>query len=97
MIKTVLTIEGMSCGMCEAHINETIRRNFDVKKVVSSNRKNTTEIVSESALDEQQLRTVINATGYKLTEICCESYAENKKPVMPATGGEPAGDPPFLS
>lgn len=79
MIKTVLTIEGMSCGMCEAHINETIRRNFDVKKVVSSHRKNTTEIVSESALDEQQLRTVINATGYKLTKIHSEPYVENKR------------------
>ena len=69
MVKTVLTIEGMSCGMCEAHINETIRRNFDVKKVVSSHRKNTTEVVSVESLDRERLADVIAKTGYTLVEI----------------------------
>lgn len=36
MEKMVLEIEGMSCGMCESHINDTIRRQFAVKKVSSS-------------------------------------------------------------
>ena len=32
MVKTILKIDGMMCGMCEAHINDCIRRAFDVKK-----------------------------------------------------------------
>ena len=34
MIKTTLGIEGMMCGMCESHINNAIRNNFKVKKVI---------------------------------------------------------------
>lgn len=33
MVKTILKIDGMMCGMCEAHINDCIRRAFDVKKL----------------------------------------------------------------
>ena len=32
MIKTTLKIDGMMCGMCEAHMNDVIRKNFKVKK-----------------------------------------------------------------
>ncbi|MBP3736799.1 MAG: cation transporter [Lachnospiraceae bacterium] len=69
MVKTVLDIEGMMCGMCEAHINDAIRNSFRVKKVTSSHRKNRTEIDSEEALDEAELKKVIDATGYTLRGI----------------------------
>ena len=36
MTKTILSIEGMQCGMCEAHVNDAIRNNFAVKKVTSA-------------------------------------------------------------
>ena len=36
MIKTTLKIDGMMCGMCESHMNDLIRKNFQVKKVTSS-------------------------------------------------------------
>ena len=36
MIKYTLKIDGMMCGMCEAHINEAVRAAFKVKKVSSS-------------------------------------------------------------
>ena len=36
MIKLIVGIEGMACGMCEAHINEAVRNAFQVKKVTSS-------------------------------------------------------------
>ena len=32
MIKTVVKIEGMACGMCEAHINDTIRKLYPSAK-----------------------------------------------------------------
>lgn len=68
-VKTKLTITDMACSMCEAHVNDAIRKAFDVKKVKSSHRKNLTEIVSDSPLDEQRLREVIAGTGYTLTDI----------------------------
>ncbi len=36
MIRTIIKIEGMMCGMCEAHINDAIRAAFPVKEVSSS-------------------------------------------------------------
>ena len=33
MTKVTLEIEGMACSMCESHINEAVRKAFDVKKV----------------------------------------------------------------
>lgn len=52
MVKITLNVEGMACQMCEAHINDTVRRDFKVKKVTSSHRKNITEIIAEEPIDE---------------------------------------------
>lgn len=30
MLKITLKIDGMACGMCESHVNDTIRKNFAV-------------------------------------------------------------------
>ena len=74
MTKTVLKIDGMMCGMCEAHVNEAIRKAFQVKKVTSSHTKKETEIISEEPLDEELIRTTVAATGYKLEGISSEPY-----------------------
>ena len=36
MYETKVKIDGMMCGMCESHINDTIRKAVPVKKVSSS-------------------------------------------------------------
>ena len=64
MIKTVVGVDGMMCSMCEAHINDAIRKNFDVKKVKSNRRKKQTEIMSEEKLDHDRIKEVIDQTGY---------------------------------
>lgn len=74
MVKITLNVEGMACQMCEAHINDAVRQNFKVKKVTSSHRKNTTEIIAEAALDEAALKAAIDATGYNVTGIKTEPY-----------------------
>ena len=76
MIKTVLRIEGMACGMCESHINEVIRNNYRINKVSSSYKKGITEIISEDALDEEKLKEAIKNTGYELKEIHSEEYVK---------------------
>ena len=36
MIKTTVKVDGMMCGMCESHVNDAVRKAFQVKKVTSS-------------------------------------------------------------
>ena len=74
MIKTTLKIDGMMCGMCESHINDTIRRDFKIKKVASSHSKGVTEIISDNPLDENALRE----TGYKVLDIKAEPYEKKR-------------------
>ncbi|MDB7816765.1 heavy-metal-associated domain-containing protein [Intestinimonas butyriciproducens] len=74
MTKVTLEIEGMACSMCGSHINEAVRKAFDVKKVSSSHSKNQTVILTEQEIDEQALRQVIDATGYRVSSIRSEPY-----------------------
>ena len=74
MFKMVLDIDGMACNMCEAHVNEAIRKAFPVKKVTSSYRKKRTEIVSEHILHEPELKEALAPTGYTLVAVHTEPY-----------------------
>ena len=74
MIKTTVGIDGMMCGMCESHVNDAIRKSFDIKKVSSSHSKKKTEIISEEAIDEDKLRAVIDDTGYTVLSVDSEPY-----------------------
>ena len=74
MIKITATVEGMACGMCEAHINDAVRQNFKVKKVSSSHSKGKTEILAEEPIDDEKLKEVIEKTGYTVTGIHTEPY-----------------------
>jgi len=69
MVKTTVKVDGMMCGMCENHVNEAVRKAFEVKKVTSNHSKGITEILSEAALDEAKLRAAIEEGGYKVGEI----------------------------
>lgn len=72
MIRTVLKLDGMACGMCESHVNDTIRRSFPVKKVSSSHRRGECVIESELPLDEAALRAALTPTGYAVLSVTVE-------------------------
>jgi len=74
MIKTVIKIDGMTCQMCEAHINDAIRNTFTVKSVKSSHKKDTCEIISENVLDYDDIKEAIEHTGYRVTDVSAETY-----------------------
>ncbi|MBQ8140540.1 MAG: ATPase P [Clostridia bacterium] len=74
MVKTTALIEGMKCGMCEAHMNDAVKKEFKVKKVVSSHEKNETVILSDSPIDEDKLKKVVADAGYELKEVKSEPY-----------------------
>ena len=73
-----LEIKGMMCGMCESHINETIRNKFDVKKVSSDRNKNETVVISKNKLDEDALEAAIKETGYEFISLKSEEREEKK-------------------
>lgn len=74
MVKTTLKIDGMMCGMCEAHKNDAVRAAFSVKKVSSSHTKGECIIISEDGIDENKLSDVIKNTGYTLLSVSSEPY-----------------------
>ncbi len=79
MVKLVLTIDGMACNMCEAHINDTIRNHFKVKSVQSSFRKGQTEIIAEQEIPEKDLHSAIDPTGYTLIGVRTEPFEKKKR------------------
>ena len=74
MWKYTVKVDGMMCGMCEAHVNDTVRREFKAKKISSSHSKGETVIITEDELDEDAVLAAINATGYEATSITKEAY-----------------------
>ena len=74
MYKTTAKIDGMMCSMCEAHIQEAIRKEIPVKKVTASHTKGEAVILSAQEIDAAQLHAAIDPTGYTLGELRSEPY-----------------------
>ena len=74
MVKTLLKIDGMMCGMCEAHMNDLIRKNFKVKKVTSSAKDGETVIISDAELDIPWAKKQIKDIGYEMVDYTSEPY-----------------------
>ena len=74
MIETILKVDGMMCGMCESHVNETVCKTADVKKVTSSHTKGETVILSEQPVDVEALKAAIAETGYTVTGVQTRPY-----------------------
>ena len=76
MKKITLKIDGMRCGMCETHVSDVVRRNFEVKKVTSSASKGETVILSETDIPEEAVRAAIDPTGYRVLSYKSEDYVK---------------------
>ncbi len=63
------------CGMCEAHICDTIRRTLpDARKVSASRKKGEASFLSENSIDGETLKKAINDTGYTFVSISSDEY-----------------------
>ncbi len=78
MVRTTVGIDGMMCGMCEAHVNDCIRANFKVKSVSSSHKKGEAVILSEDAPEVFRLREALGGLGYTVTSVYSEVAPEKK-------------------
>lgn len=75
MTKTILKIDGMMCGMCEAHVNDAIRKIIpNAQKVKSSHTKGESSFVTEQTPDEEKLIAAIGETGYTVQSVSSEPY-----------------------
>ena len=75
MKKITVKIDGMMCGMCEAHICDTIRRAFsDAKKVSASRKSGEATFLYDGAPDEEALKKAITDTGYTFVSVSSEEY-----------------------
>lgn len=74
MVKTIIKIEGMACGMCESHMNDVIRNKFKVKKVSSSHTDKESVVISEEILNEDEVKKAVEDTGYTFISMSSEPY-----------------------
>ncbi|MBQ8947012.1 MAG: heavy-metal-associated domain-containing protein [Lachnospiraceae bacterium] len=74
MIKTTVQIDGMMCGMCESHVNDAIRKAFpEAKKVAASHTKKEATFMTDSEVDTDKLKSIIDETGYTFVSASSET------------------------
>ena len=64
MVKIYLNVNGMMCGMCEAHVHDIVRKTTKIKKVKSSHKKKETIIIMENRKDLGLIINAIKSLGY---------------------------------
>lgn len=75
MYKTVISIDGMMCSMCEAHVCAALRRAFpEAKKVRASRKYGEATFLSENRIDEDVLKKAITDIGYTFVFAFTEPY-----------------------
>lgn len=78
--RTVAKIDGMMCGMCEAHIQDTIREAIPGATKVKADRKaKEATFLTDQPFEEKVLRRAINKTGYTYVSSETVPYEEKKK------------------
>ena len=69
MTRITVSVDGMMCGMCEAHVNDAIRRALPAKKVTSSHKRKETVIITAQDIDDSRIRAVVEESGYTCLSI----------------------------
>ena len=66
------------CGMCEAHISDTVRKAFPAARKVSASRKSGEAVfLTEDEINTDTLKAAIEDTGY--TFVSCKSEPYKKR------------------
>lgn len=77
MNKIILKINGMKCGMCEAHVNDLFRKNIKFKSIKSSHSKNETIIICENEYTKGELDKCLLNSGYIIENITYEKATKS--------------------
>ncbi len=75
MEKVTVKIDGMMCGMCEAHLCDALRKAFpDAKKVTASRKRGEATFLADRPIEEEKLKRAIAETGYTFLSASSEPY-----------------------
>lgn len=77
MTKT-MTVEGMMCGMCEAHVADALRKVPGVEKVTVSRAKKEARIRCQEDVSDEALLKAVNDTGYTASNVQQAQETEKK-------------------
>lgn len=66
MNKYILGIDGMSCSMCEAHVQDAIYLKYNVKKAKASRTDKELVVITEQDISEEDFHKVLDPTGYRM-------------------------------
>ena len=76
-MQTTLQIDGMMCGMCEAHVCDAIRKAVpSAKKVTASRAKKEASFLTDDTVDADALKSAIDATGYACLSVQSQPYVK---------------------
>ena len=64
MIRITVKVDGMMCGMCEAHVNDAVRHALPVKRVTSDHRKGETVLLAWQDIPDHLIEAAIREAGY---------------------------------
>ena len=79
MYKTTAKIDGMMCGMCEAHVCDAIRKAVpSAKKISASRSKGEASFLTEDAVDAERLKAAIDSTGYTCQGVESAPYEKRR-------------------
>ena len=78
MVKITVKIEGMMCGMCEAHICDTIRKVYpNAKKVKASRTRREATFLADEPAEIEKPEQAIKDTGYTFVSVASEPYEKH--------------------
>ena len=75
MEKITIKVEGMKCGMCEAHVCDVIRKTVpSAKKVKATRIRNEANFFTAKEVDKDALIKAISDMGYGVGDVSVEPY-----------------------
>ena len=78
MQKVTVRIDGMMCGMCEAHVADAIRAALpQAKKVKASRAHGEATFLIDGGFDAETLKKAVDETGYTFGGVTCEEYKKH--------------------
>lgn len=67
MNKYIVGIDGMGCGSCEMHVEETLRKTIHAKRIKASHIKNHVIVITEENFAQEDFKRILDPTGYRVT------------------------------
>ena len=74
----VITVEGMMCGHCEAHVAEALRKVPGVQNAKADRNKNEARVECGPEVTDEALLKAVADTGYDASNVREEAAAEKK-------------------